>query len=138
MNRLIAIFYFVLSLYGCDVGGSTQINHTTVDRHGTLDGKAIVRPGVARFDGVSGGRGRCHYSGFPAMCAPRPRAHAASPAQAADNPSNHCMGTAVGGFATAAGKRRCTPGRQDIRRFISSCPATTGPDCEPPQLTAAR
>ena len=46
MNKLIAIFYFLLSLYGCDIAGSTQVNRTVVNGGGILHSEEVAQQGV--------------------------------------------------------------------------------------------
>lgn len=66
MNRLIALCSFVLSLYGCDVGGQEAVQRTTVDGRDTLHSRVLARPGVARFECLRSASGACHYVVLPA------------------------------------------------------------------------
>ncbi len=75
MNRLIALCSFVLSLYGCEIGGQEAVQRTTVDGHDTLHSRVLARPGVTRFDCLRSASGACHYVVLPAACT----GHAAHP-----------------------------------------------------------
>lgn len=68
MNRLIALCSFVLSLYGCELGGQEAVQRTTIDGRDTLHSRILARPGVTRFDCVSSASGACHYVVLPAAC----------------------------------------------------------------------
>lgn len=71
MNKFIALCSFVLSLYGCDIGGSTVIHHTRTDGATSLHSKVVERPGLARLECMQSATGQCHYTLFPRRCVDR-------------------------------------------------------------------
>ena len=129
MNRLIAIFTFVLSLYGCDVGGSTF-----VDRTDSVYSKVVAQAGVARFECLRSSSGQCHYTVFPRECA------AASwwafvPGAV---PVDDCRREPLERFAIAAGNSHQIPGLQRFRPCVSAQDTPPRPDCDLPAPVAAR
>ena len=129
MNRLIAIFSFVLSLYGCDVGGSRF-----VDRSDTLYSKVVVQAGVARFECLRSSSGRCYYTVFARDCASASWWVLATGAPRIDR----CRPEPLDRFAIVAGDSRQIPGLQRFRPCVSADSAAPGPDCEAPDPIAAR
>lgn len=132
MNKLIALCYFVLSLYGCDAGQSTFVHRSSVDGRATLDSKVVAQPGVARFDCLRSASGQCHYTLFPAQCAAAP----ASPS--AGVRSVRCPAAPVRRFAVADGASRQIPGLAGFRVCVSAEGRTPRPDCGMPGPIAAR
>lgn len=129
MNKLLALCYFVLSLYGCDVGGSTF-----VDRSDTLYSKVMAQSGIARFECLRSASGQCHYSVFPGECA---AAHAAAPGAvdgsssgSNDRRADRCPSDPVERFALTNGSSRLVPGLQHFHICVSSDDGAPGPDCE--------
>lgn len=129
MNRLIAILTFVLSLYGCDVGGSTF-----VDRSDTLYSKVVAQAGVARFECLRSSSGRCYYTVFPRECAPASGWVFASVATRIDS----CRHEPIDRFAIAAGDSRKVAGLHRFRPCVSAEYGAPGPDCEALEPMAAR
>ncbi|QOY62979.1 hypothetical protein INQ40_01360 [Lysobacter sp. H21R4] len=69
--KLLALIYFVLSLFGLDIGGSRYVTRTTtMDGADTLYSQAEARAGVARFECLRSASGACHYTVYPRNCAP--------------------------------------------------------------------
>ena len=97
MRNLIATLYFLLSLLGCDDGGTTYAARATVDGQDVVYGKASVRAGIVRFECVRSASGRCHYTVFPRECTADP-APASPPRACAPLPPEH--------FVLKAGTRR--------------------------------
>jgi len=133
MNRLIAVCYFVLSLYGCDVGGSTLVHRTQVNGADTLYSKVVTHGGVARFDCVRSVSGQCHYRVFPRDCTSSP----ASATGASQTPGKRCLSTPIERFAIANGDSRSIPGLQAFSVCVSADGSGTGTDCEMPERVAA-
>lgn len=127
MNRLIAIFYFVLSLYGCDVGGSTF-----VDRSDTLYSRVVAQAGVARFECLRSSSGQCHYTVFPRGCTSASGAASAPGTARIDG----CRPEPLDRFAIAAGDSRQIPGLHRFRPCVSAADAMPGPDCDLPDPVA--
>ncbi|MFD0740208.1 hypothetical protein ACFQZQ_13065 [Lysobacter koreensis] len=125
--KLIALCYFVLSLFGCDVGGSSFVNRTIVDGSDVLYSRASSQAGVARFDCLRSASGQCHYTVFAPNCAP------------ASGPRNRaCRSEAVERFAIAKGDTRLVPGLHRFGLCVSTDDTSPGPDCEMPRPIAAR
>src|SRR5688572_20051224 len=97
MRNLIATLYFLLSLLGCDGGGTTYAARSTIDGRDMVYGKASVRAGIVRFECVRSASGACHYTVFPRECT-------ADPAPA--SPPRACASLPAERFAVAAGSRR--------------------------------
>lgn len=135
MNKLIALIYFVLSLYGCDAGGGTYITRVRADGADTLYSKATAQSGVARFECLRSASGQCYYTVFPHDCASTPgRAAGSSTGQRTDR----CGSEPVERFAIASGDSRQIPGLQNFHLCVSTEDETPGPDCEMPKPLAAR
>lgn len=131
MNKLIAVISFVLSLYGCDVGGSTFVLRTGVDGGAdVLYSKAQARAGIARFECLASSSGQCHYTVFPPRCAPATRP--------ADPGPDRCRSEPPKRFALASGDSRQIPGVAPFGVCVSAGSASTGPDCHVPQAMASR
>jgi len=129
VNRLIAVFYFVLSLYGFDVG-STIVHRINVDGSQALHSKVVAQPGVARFECLRSASGRCYYTLYPRECA--------SIDAAAGRASVRCPSGPVRHFAIANGDSREIAALPRFRLCVSTEDGTPGPDCEAPEPIAAR
>lgn len=129
MNRLIAIASFVLSLYGCDVGGSTF-----VDRTDSVYSKVVAHAGVARFECLRSSSGQCYYTVFPRDCASASWWALVPGAVSIDN----CRPEPLERFAIAAGDSHQIPGLQRFRPCVSAQDAAPRPDCDLPAAIAAR
>lgn len=123
MDKLIALCCFVLSLFGCDVGGSTFVHRTSANGSDVLYSKAHVQAGVARFECVRSASGQCHYAVYPRDCA-QPAATGAGPQ------ASRCGAEAKQRFAIAAGESRQFAGLRDFRLCVSPDGGMRGPDCE--------
>ena len=132
MNRLIAVLYFVLSLYGFDVG-STIVDRINVDGSQALHSKVVAQPGVARFECLRSASGRCYYTVFPRDCTTPGAASGSARTRIAG-----CLSEPVEHFVIAEGDSRQIPGLQKFRPCVSAYDATLGPDCEPPGPLATR
>ncbi len=130
MNKLIALCYFVLSLYGCDVGGNTFVHRTHVGGADTLYSKVVTQPGVARFQCLRSASGQCYYTLFPRDCASTPGATGKRSASCQSEPVKH--------FAIAIGDSRWIAALQNFSLCVSAEDATPGPDCEVLEPMAAR
>jgi hypothetical protein len=128
--KLMALLYFVLSLFGCDVGSSTFVHRIVVDGADMLYSKAYVESGVARFECLGSASGQCHYTLFPRECE---TASAATGARA-----GNCLVEPVERFAVAKGDSRQIPDLPSFRLCVSADEGAPGPDCEMPEPIAAR
>ena len=132
MNKLIVLCYFVLSLFGSDVGGTTFVHRASLDGGDALYSKAYVQAGVARFECLGSESGQCHYTVYPRGCAP-----AAAGAVAAGQ-TGACHAEPVQRFAIARGDSRQITGLRDFSLCVSADGGMRGPDCEAAEPVAAR
>lgn len=121
--KLSALLYFVLSLFGCDVGRSTFIDRVGIDGVYSLYSKATVEAGVARFECLRSASGHCYYTLFPREC---------------DTKNGACPSQPIERFAVANGDTRQIAGLKDFRLCVSDEDATAGSGCEMPAPKAAR
>ena len=129
MRNLIAMLYFLLSLLGCDGGGTTYATRATVDGQDVVYGKAGVRAGVVRFECVRSTSGQCHYTVFPRECTGDP-APASPPRSCATLPPEH--------FALEAGTQRDVVGMSPAFELCVSHDARAlTPDCKAPVVARA-
>jgi hypothetical protein len=98
MDTLLSILFFLLSLAGVDVGGTTYVTRATSDGATSLESRAEVKSGVARFECIRSDSGRCHYTVLPRECARR--------GGRAAWPVGRCPAPAVRRFSIEAGKAR--------------------------------
>jgi hypothetical protein len=122
-----ALFYFVLSLFGCDTGGSTFVDRVTVDGADALYSKAIVESGVARFECVRSASGACHYTVYPPACSARGQM---------GTPGHDCT-KPIERFAVARGDSRQVTGLPRFRVCVSASGETLAPDCRKAETIAA-
>jgi hypothetical protein len=130
MNTLLAILYFVLSLVGLDAGTSTFVDRSSRDGATTLESRAQVSSGIARFECLRSASGQCHYTVFPRECA--------SARLLLAWPTTRCPGNAVERFAVASGASHEVAGLTGFRLCVSSRDESLGPECAPPEPAAAR
>jgi hypothetical protein len=130
MNTFLAIVYFLLSLVGLDVGTSTFVDRSSRDGATTLESRAQVTSGVARFECVRSASGQCHYTVFPRGCATARRLPAW--------PATRCPDKAVERFAVASGASHEVAGLTGFGLCVSSRDEPLDPECAPPEPLAAR
>ncbi|MBF6022958.1 hypothetical protein [Lysobacter niastensis] len=126
MKIIAALFYFALSLFGCDVGRSTFVDRISTE--GAADflySKTTVEGGVARFECLRSASGECHYTVFPRECA--------SAASSKGKRSVLCQNEPVERFAVANGDSLQIRGLRDFRLCVSTESKTPGPECEMPR-----
>ena len=107
MQRLSALMYFALSLFGCDSAGTEFVHHTRADGVDTLHATASARSGVARFECRASESGRCHYAVYDTGCTQRP----------------------LRTFALAAGASRQITGLHTFDVCVGSRPGRLRADC---------
>lgn len=122
MNKLIALFYFVLSLYGCDIGSSTFVHQARSGGADTLHSKVVAQPTGARFECVRSASGRCHFTVFPRPCAGSPDGASRAPGECTPDPT--------GRFAVADGQSMKIPGLRDFRVCVGTGEDMPEPHCE--------
>ncbi|GGK10864.1 hypothetical protein [Luteimonas terricola] len=128
MNKLLALCYFVLSLFGFNGGGATFVHRVSADDGDVLHSRTQVQAGVARFECLRSASGQCHYTVYPRSCTPAMVAAQAS----------GCGGVSIQRFVIAGGDSRQVSGLHDIRLCVSADGGTRGPDCEAVASVAAR
>lgn len=131
MNKLIALCYFVLSLYGCDVGSSTSVYRAQANGSDVLYSKVVTQAGIARFDCVRSASGQCHYRVFSRECA----SSSGGPGQT--SPAR-CVTKPIESFAIANGDSRMIPGLQTFSVCVSAEDGTEQADCRMLEPVAAR
>ena len=124
MNKLIALCAFVLSLFGCDGGGTTFVHRSSVDGNDALYSKAHVQAGVARFECLRSESGQCHYTVYPRDCAQGPVAPGSSAV------AGQCPTEPARRFAVTSGDSRQVAGLRDFSLCVSADGDVRGPDCE--------
>ena len=115
-----ALLYFVLSLFGCDVGRSTFVDRIMHDGAYTLDSRTVVEAGVARFECLRSTSGQCYYTLFPRDCS------------AADKKDTGCLARPIRQFAVADGDTRQIAGLRDFRLCVSDENVLAGAGCRMP------
>jgi hypothetical protein len=126
MDKFTALFYFVLSLFGVDTGGSTLVHRTNIDGTDTLHSRTTVQAGVARFECIRSASGRCHYLVLSRDCTSSPASKRAA----------GCPPRPVERFVLDDGHSRQIAGLQNFRLCVSI--EHGGSDCETPELLATR
>jgi len=124
VNRLIALFYFVLSLVGVDVGGSSFEHRATAHGADVLLSRAHVQAGVARFECVQSASGECHYMVLPKAC---------ESAAAAD-----CSPQPIARFTLAQGESHQVSGLQRFRLCVGPDADPSGEECQPAAAVAGQ
>jgi len=114
-----ALLYFLLSLFGCDVGRSTFVDRIVHDGATALDSRTVVEAGVARFECLSSASGQCYYTLFPRECA---TAHA-------KGEDAGCLAKPIQRFAVADGDTRQIAGLRDFRLCVSDEDVAAGAGC---------
>lgn len=138
MNKFIALYYFLLSLFGCDIGGSTFVHRASIDGRDTLYSKVVAQPGVARFECLRSASGQCHYTVFPGTCSSAPIPAPGPATRSTSRRSGRCPSGPVERFAIANGDSRRIAALPRFRVCVSADSGTRGPDCELPEPLAAR
>lgn len=128
--KLLALIYFVLSLFGCDVGRSTFVDRIGTEGVDFLYSRATVEAGVARFECLRSASGRCYYTLFPRDCASASGRKPQRPARCPSEPLER--------FVVANGDSRQIPGLLDFSLCVSAESATPEPDCRMPKPMALR
>jgi hypothetical protein len=127
MDKLFALLQFMLALFGVDAGGRTLVDHVVVDGRDLLYSRVHVAAGVARFDCVRSGSGRCHYTVLPPGCID------AMPAAMPD-----CLRHPLRRFAVARGHSEQVAGLTRFQLCVSASAAHPGGDCDARRPLARR
>ena len=102
--KLMALIYFVLSLFGVDIGGASYVTRTTVDGTDTLYSQTTTQAGVTRFECLRSATGQCHYTVYPRDC----------------ESDGACETKPLDQFALASGDSRQVSGLAGIRLCVSN------------------
>lgn len=124
--KLSALLYFLLSLFGVDVGRSTFVDRVSIDGVQSLYSKATVEAGVARFECLRSASGQCYYTVFPRDCA-----------ATSTTSRNACVSEPIKRFSVANGDSRQITGLHDFRLCVSEKDGTPGTGCQMPAPKAA-
>lgn len=127
MNKLIAIVSFALSLYGCDVGGSTYVHRSSADGNDVLYSKVVAKPGFTRFECLASASGQCHYTLYAGDCPP-PSTQGSSNTPP---PAHGCQPKRAKHFALASGDSRRMPTLSRFRMCVSTDSKAAIPGCDP-------
>ncbi|HKU79535.1 MAG TPA: hypothetical protein VJQ42_06795, partial [Rhodanobacteraceae bacterium] len=68
MTKLAALFWFALSLFGCNPHGQTVIVQSNSNGQQTLRSEVDIVHGVATFRCVASSSGVCHYALYADNC----------------------------------------------------------------------
>lgn len=128
--QLSALLYFMLSLFGVDVGRSTFVDRVVVDGAYALSSKATVEAGVARFECLRSTSGHCYYTLFPRECP--------APSTAGGKLDPACLATPIERFVVANGDSRQLTGLNDFRLCVSDNDGAPGTGCQPPVPMASK
>jgi len=110
MKEVLALVWLALSLFGCDVGGTSIVNRVSGDGL-TLRSEAYVKPDSARFRCVESSAGACHYRLLPPDCA------------------RDCQAAPLRRFTVAEGESLVLTGLPDFRIDVGP----VGPNSPPPR-----
>jgi len=72
MTKLAALFWFALSLFGCNPHGQTVIVQSSTNGQQTLRSEVDILHGVATFRCVASSSGVCHYALYADNCRATP------------------------------------------------------------------
>lgn len=122
MTKLTALCYFVLSLFGLDVGDARYVHHASADGAEALYSRADVHAGVARFECVRSASGRCHYLVFGPGC----------------DPAAGCRERPLQRFAIDAGGNRHLAGLAGFHLCVATQAAEARAACAAPEALASR
>ena len=107
MDKLLALFAFVLSLYGCDTATRTVVQREREDGADRLYSRTVVEAGVARFECRASASGQCHYALYAGRCADARDASA-------------CDTRTAARFALAVGESRQLTGVRTFRLCVGT------------------
>lgn len=68
MTKLAALFWFALSLFGCNPHGQTVTVQSSTNGHQTLRSEVDILHGIATFRCVASSSGVCHYALYADNC----------------------------------------------------------------------
>lgn len=72
MTKLAALFWFALSLFGCNPHGQTVIVQSSSNGQQTLRSEVDILHGIATFRCVASSSGVCHYAIYADNCRATP------------------------------------------------------------------
>ncbi|MDQ3289134.1 MAG: hypothetical protein M3Q42_12945 [Pseudomonadota bacterium] len=121
MNKLAALCFSALSLYGCEPGGSTFVDRVQVDGADVLHSRVVAHPAFAHFDCIASASGQCHYALFDDDCA--------APPSLLPLRTRTCGTAPVEQFSLSVGEHRRMPWLPPFRPCVSTEDAVPRFDC---------
>lgn len=116
MRNLIATVYFLMSLFGWNIGGSTIVHRSAIDGIEQLHSRIRTGFAVTRFECLASTSGECHYTLFPRPCA-----------SVADN----CHPLPADRITMAAGTAREVVGLPEFTACVAPDDTMLAADCKP-------
>lgn len=116
MRNLIAAVYFVLAMFGWDIGGTTIVNRSVIGGIDQIHSRIRIRNAVTRFECVASVSGECHYTLFPRQCA---------------SATGSCDELPVERFTMTAGASREVVGMPGFRACVAQHDMAMAKDCKP-------
>ena len=116
MRNLIAALYFLLAMFGWDIGGTIIVNRSSIDGVDQIHSRIRVREAVTRFECIASASGECHYTLFPSKCA---------------SAEGNCDALPAEHFAMAAGATREVVGMPDFHPCVTQDNTALARDCKP-------
>lgn len=115
MRNLIAAVYFLLGLFGCQIGSTTTVTRSVIDGVDVIHSRTRTMAGIARFECIASSSGECHYTLFPSRCA---------------SSQDGCT-RPVERFVMSTGETREVVGLPTFRACVTREEAALTPDCAP-------
>lgn len=122
MRNLIAAVYFLLGLFGCQVGGTTTVTRSVIDGVDVIHSRTRTMAGIARFECIASASGECHYTLFPTQCA---------------SSQDGCT-RPVERFVMTTGETREVVGLPTFKACVTREEAALTPACEPSPASRTR
>ncbi|QNP40068.1 hypothetical protein [Lysobacter solisilvae (ex Woo and Kim 2020)] len=116
MRNLIAAVYFLLSMFGWDIGGTTIVHRSAVDGIEQIHSRIRTASVVTRFECLASASGECHYTLFPRPCA---------------SAANNCQPLPAERITMAAGATREVVGLADFSACVAQDDTALSADCKP-------
>ena len=116
MRNLIAALYFLLAVFGWDIGGTTIVNRSSIDGVDQIHSRIRVKDAVTRFECVASASGECHYTLFPRECA---------------SATGNCDALPAERFTMAAGATREVVGMPGFLPCVAQDNTALTQDCKP-------
>lgn len=126
MNAISALVYFVLSVFGFDLGSHVYVDRIRADGIDTLYSRVVVQPTVTRFECLRSASGQCYYTVLPPQCSPRPGATSGS----VNKRTRDCLSEPIERFVLTKGGSRQIRTLPEFRLCVSAEAGSVGSDCD--------